>query len=189
MGIISNLLVLAAQVSEGLETRDWVVPAISGAAGVIGALGGQALSRRAQIGVEGIRGEREIEAEKRLARGIAAALMKSLEYQRSVLGSAERDTRWWPLERKMALDLPRQEQIALASWIGDPAWGIIVAPFMMLGELDAWRAWAASNGAPYEAGRFRGIEDAIDLAVGVLKEQIAGALSPAQPLPTNLRIV
>jgi hypothetical protein len=192
VNILSTLMVAASQASDGLQTRDWLVPAISGAAGVVGALGAQALGRNTLLGVEKLRGNREsrlaekgrlhdLEGEKRVARGIAAALMKSLEYQRSALEDADRRGQWWSAERTMALHLPRDEQITLASWIGDPVWGIIVAPFMMLTELDAWRAWATETNSAYAVGQFQGTKDAMDLAIGVLKEQIVGVLSPSQP--------
>jgi hypothetical protein len=175
------------QVSSSLATRDWLVPAISGAAGVIGALGAQTLGRRAQLSVEKLRGKREeslairregheLEAEKRLARGIAAALMKALEYQKSALDAADTSGQWWNDERKMELDLPRSEQVALASWIGDPAWGVIVAPFLMLTDVDASRALAKATGGQYKVGQFQPTKDAIDIAVGVLRLQISGTL-------------
>jgi len=185
---------LADQTNSALETRDWLVPAISGAAGVLGALGAQAVGKRAQINVEQLRGSREFllaerrewhaqEAEKRAARGIAAALTIGLEYKKVALEGWDTAGIWWPDGLRMEVELGRTEQVALAAWVGDPAWGVIVAPIESLKEIDKTRAEAAANGEAYTRGRFQPTMSAIELAVGALRSEIDSRLQSV-PAPT-----
>jgi hypothetical protein len=177
----------------GVATSDWLVPAISGAAGILGALGAQALGRNTQLRVESershsamavaARGEsHEIEGEKRVARGIAAALAHSLEQARLTLDVAQRRKAWWPKHRKLEVEFPRDEQIRLASWIGEPGWGVVIAPLRLLEDADASRAATSRVDRPRQ-GDFQPTIDAIDFAVGVLRQELVRSLAPGTSDP------
>ena len=124
-----------------------------------------------------------MEAEKRVARGIAAALMQELEHKKSALNRSEMSQAWWPVEYEMEIELPRADQVALASWIGDPAWGVIVAPFFFLADVDKERAIAAKANHTYQVGKFIPTIRAIDIAIGALREEIDNVLAPNHTAP------
>lgn len=158
------------------------------------------MGRGTQTAVEKERGEREfalakrrewheLEAEKRAARGIAAALKTDLQYKRVALDAADTSGVWWPHGTEMEIELPREEQLAIAAWIGDPAWGVIIAPFLMLANADLAREQALSAGTPYVPGSFDSTKASIDMAVGALTNEIDVTLRAMPPIDGDAHVV